>query len=54
MNNNKVDMKPAGQLEQASCNELPKNCILRMLVRNFLCNVNNTRALIGLCLLVMS
>ena len=30
---------------------LVKRCVLCMLVRNFLCNVNNTRALIGLCLL---
>ena len=28
--------------------------VLLILVRNFLCNVNNMRALIGLCLLVMS
>ena len=49
-----VDMKPASQPDQAGCGQLPKNCVLRMLVHKFLCNVNNTRALIGPCLLVTS
>ena len=48
------DTQPAGLPEKPGCSEYPKSCILRMLVRNFLCNVNNTRALIGLCLLVTS
>ena len=45
-------MKPAGQPEQAGCGEWPKSHILCMLMYKFLCNVNDTRALIGLCLLV--
>ena len=46
-------MKPAGQPKQPGCVEWPKSNILRMLVPIFLCNVNDMRALIGLCLLVM-
>ena len=64
-----VDVKPAGQPEQAGCGlravdnqgdvflccgEKPKSLVLCMLVRKFLCNVNDTRGLIGLCLLVTS
>ena len=49
-----TDMKPAGQPEQAGCGSLPKSHVLHMLVRKFLCDVNDTRVLIGLCLLVMS
>ena len=41
-------MKPAGQAEK------PKSRVLRVLVCKFSCNVNNTRAIIGLCLLVTS
>ena len=47
-------MKPAGQPEQADFSEYPKSCILRMLACKFLCDVNDTRALIGLCLQVTS
>ena len=47
-------MKPDGQPEQASVNEYPESCALRILPRRFLCNVNNTRALIGPCSLVTS
>ena len=39
-------MKPTGQAEQAGCGEQPKSRVLRMLQRSFLCNVNDTRALI--------
>ena len=51
-----VDMKPDGQPEQAGCGEYPKSCVVHMLVLKFLCNINDTRALIviGLCLLVTS
>ena len=49
-----VDVKPAGQPEQASCDECPKSRVVRMLQRSFLNNVNDTRALVGLCLLVTS
>ena len=52
MNKKQVDVKPVGQSEQAGCGELPKSRVLRMLQCSFLCNVNETRALIGLCLLV--
>ena len=31
-----------------------KSCVLRMLVHKFLCSVNDSRALVGVCLLVMS
>ena len=47
-------MKPAGQCEQAGCGEYPKRHVLRMLVRRFLCNVNDTRALIGPCVILTS
>ena len=40
--------------EQPGYNNKPKSFILRMLVNNFLCYINDTRAVIGLCLLVMS
>ena len=43
------------QLIDPGCwKELLKCCVLHMLVHNLLCNVNDTRALVGLCLLVMS
>ena len=47
-------MKAVGQPKQASLNEQPKICALCMLVHRFLCNVNDTRALIGPCSLVTS
>ena len=47
-------MKPAGQPEQAGCGEYPKSRILCILVHKFLCDVNDTRAFIGLCLQVTS
>ena len=47
-------MKPAGQPEQAGLGKEPKSRVKCMLVRKFLCSVNDTRALIGLCLLVTS
>ena len=42
-------MKQSGQPEQADCGlgKLPKSLVLHMLVHKFLCNVNDTRALIG-------
>ena len=49
-----MDMKPAGQPEQAGCGEWLKSRVLRMMVRRFICNVNDTRGLIGLFLLVTS
>ena len=49
-----MDMKPAVQPEQAGSGENHKSRVLCMLARKLLCNVNDTRALIGLCLLVMS
>ena len=47
-------MKSAGKHEQAGCNEYLNSHVLRILARRFLCNVNNMKALIGRCLLVMS
>ena len=48
-------MKPTRlEIEQAGCDEKPKRCVLCMLASKFLGIVNGTRALIGLCLLVMS
>ena len=47
-------MKSAGQHEQAGGGELPKSRVLCILVRRFLCNVHDKRALTGLCLLVTS
>ena len=47
-------MKPASQPEQAGCGNKPKSIVLHMLLRRFPHNVNDTRALIDLCLLVMS
>ena len=47
-------MKPAGQPKQPGCREYPKIYILHMLERKFFCNVNSTRALICIGLLVMS
>ena len=47
-------MKPAGQLEQAGFGEKPISCVLNTLAHKILCNVNKTRAIIGLCILVMS
>ena len=41
-------MKPAGQPEQAGYGEKHKSRLLRMFVRKFLCNVNDTRALVSL------
>ena len=35
-------MKPAGQPKQAGCGEYPKSCILCMLVRKSISNVNDT------------
>ena len=49
MKKKEVDMKPAGQPEQASFDELLKSRLLRMLVHRFICNVNDMRALIGPC-----
>ena len=49
-----MDIKPAGQPEQAVCGNKPKFRVLRMMVCTFLCNVNDTKALIGLSLLVTS
>ena len=46
--------RPAGQLKQAGCGEWSRSRILCMLVRKLLCNVNDTKALIRLCLLVTS
>ena len=45
-------MKSAGQHEQDGYGDWPKSRILHMMVRRFLCNVNDKRDLIGLCLLV--
>ena len=42
------------QPKQAGCGEYPQNCVLCKLQHSFLCIVNNTRALIGLCLLMTS
>ena len=47
-------MKPASQREQAGCGEWPKSRVLCMLVRKCLRSVNDTRARIGLRLLVTS
>ena len=47
-------MKPASQPKQAGYGEKPKSRVLCMLQRSFLCNVNDTRALIDLCFLVTS
>ena len=47
-------MKPAGQPEQAGRGEYIRGRVLRMLVPKFLCNVNDTRTLVGRCLLVTS
>ena len=49
-----LDMRPAGQPGQACCDEINKNRVLCMLARKLICNVNYKRALIGLCVLVMS
>ena len=49
-----MDKKSAGQPEPAGCTEWTKSRVLRMLACTFLCNVNDTRALIGLYLLVTS
>ena len=46
-------MKPSGQPEQADCGAWPKSRVLRMLVRKFICNINDTRALVSLCFLVI-
>ena len=42
-------MKPAGQPEQASLNEYPKSFALHILLSKFLCNLYDTRTLIGPC-----
>ena len=47
-------MKPPVQPEQAGCGEWPNSRFLRILVGKFLCIVTDTRAHIGLCLLVTS
>ena len=49
-------MEPAGQPEQAGCDEYPNSRVLPvcMLMRKFLCIVNDTASLIGLCLPVTS
>ena len=47
-------MKPVGKPKQSGCGVYHKSRVLRMLLRKFLCNVNDTRVLIGLCLLVTS
>ena len=46
--------KTSGYENQAGCDELPKSCILHMSARKFHSNVNDTRALIGLCHLMTS
>ena len=46
-------MKSAGQLEQAGCGKYPKGRVLHMLVRKFICIVNDTSALIGLCFCIL-
>ena len=48
------DAQPASLPGKTGCGEQPNNCVLRMLVRNFLRDINDTKALIGLCLLVTS
>ena len=47
-------MKQSGETEQEGCGEQLKTRILHMLAHKFLCNVNDTRALVGLCLLLTS
>ena len=48
-------MKATSQPEQsASLNQWPKSCALCMLSCKFPCNVNDTRAMIGLCTLLTS
>ena len=47
-------METAGQLKQAGCGEYTKSRVLCMLARKFLCNVNDTGALISLWFLVTS
>ena len=54
MNKKQVDVKQAVQPEQDLFAKQPKSCVLRMLVRKFLSDVSDRRALIGLCLQVMS
>ena len=51
---NTVDMKSAGQPEQASLSEWPKSHVLHMLVHRIFSNENDTRALIGPCSLLTS
>ena len=48
-----MDRKPADQPEQAGCGKHPKSHALRMLVCKSLCNVNDTRSLIGRCFPVL-
>ena len=43
-------MKPVGQPDQGGCGDYPNSLVLRMLARKFFCNVNDTRAVIGLCI----
>ena len=45
-----MDMKLSGLPASNSSN----SCVLRMLVHKFLCNGNDKRGLIGLCLVVTS
>ena len=47
-------MEQAGQPEQASLNQKPKSRNLHMLARSFICNVTDTRVLIGPCYLLTS
>ena len=50
--NQSVNQFSVGKPEQAGCGEQPNSCVLHMFARKFLCNVNDTRTIIGLCLLV--
>ena len=49
-----MDMKPASQPKHPGCSEKPKSPMLPIFVQSFLLNVINTRALIGISLLVTS
>ena len=54
MDKNKYIWNHPLNLNNQAASNSRKCYVLRMLVHSFLCNVNNTRALIGLCLIVTS